>query len=460
MSQIDYEEIDSYINNFKLEYKDFNLTKLVRDELIYQIKKKNNTGTPKPQISKQTIKRLLIGLLETFLILFKEKRYWVFSNADRRKLKQGVFVDRVTSIVSEVFPNDALFIENSLITKHKKPTKDIILSESFFHLLSFIIYKIIYKKKSVNINGSIKDLEDEFDVQLNIEPSIKKFIGQYYAMKCFLAIKKKPKMVFMAYPNGYYGYVQVFKEKNIPIIELQHGIIYKEHPSYNYRSKTSFFKPDFIFTYGKKDKECLEKIHFLPTNKIFTVGSYMLDIEKGTKKNTTYIDEIIQKIGKDKKIIVVTTTIADIGEMILWAENYSNEYEDYFILILPRIFYKSSKRKENNFIIVDPNKTTIYELLKNCDAHVTQVSTCALEALFFNKPSFIYETNNGQSSFRRNFGYIKLLKYFTSNEELHQLIKKPFPKKENNINVLFENNAIINFQSALITIETRRKVAI
>ena len=84
--------------------------------------------------------------------------------------------------------------------------------------------------------------------------------------------------MFSVYPNGYYGYNYAFKEKQIPVIELQHGVIYPLHPSYNtiLFKASQVFKPDYVFTYGTKDKACLAELNYVPKENIKVVGSYGL----------------------------------------------------------------------------------------------------------------------------------------------------------------------------------------
>src|SRR5690606_27241935 len=183
----------------------------------------------------------------------------------------------------------------------------------------------------------LKDYAKKENLNLNIEPLIKRFIGQYKFMSFYLKYFHKPKVVFSVYPGGYLGYNYAFKEHNIPVVELQHGVIYPLHFSYNtiLFKKSKLFKPDYIFTYGKKDKECLEKLNFLKKDNIFVVGSYGLQkLKEVNTDNGKYIKEVI---GNGKIIISIIATVNDVEELYDFALKLENEsIHNYKILLLPR----------------------------------------------------------------------------------------------------------------------------
>jgi len=446
----DYLKIDKELDSYKLTYKNFELSKLLRDELIYQLNKKEKESTPKVTITKRALKRLIISMFKSIPILFIKKKIWVFSNADRRKIFNSKYIDRVGSIVSEVYPNDTLFIENHIINDIKKPSSDIILSESFLQALSLFMIFIFYNHKKIKLVGDISVLEKKYDIEIKLNGLIKKHIGQYYSMKLFLLLKKPPKVIFIVYPNGYYGYMDFFKKKKIPIIELQHGIIHLNHHSYNYNNipNVNEFKPNYIFTYGSKDKTILEEMLFLPHNKIFSIGSYMISLQEKTIVSS-YLLEILKSNTEQRKVIIISASIPDLNEMLNWASKISVINSNLLLLILPRTNIKTNFIDTTNFKILDPNLTNIYELIKCCDVHVTKNSTTCLEALFLNKKSIIYESIERTSIYRTNYDYINQLSYFTSYEEFLELINSELNNEDNNINLLFEENNVSKFKNSM-----------
>ncbi len=440
MNLEDFNNIDRELEKENFEHKGIDLRGIVRDEIIYQIRRKKNEGIPRVSISLKLKIRLLKGLLLTIKNLFQKKDFWIISNSDRRKKLDDTYVDRVASVISDIYPDKTFFIESNTVTQHKRNNRDMILSESFLQLLvKFFIF--FNRKEYINTKWDFSNLEEKFDVNINVNFQLLKFFGQYQAMNFFMKIKKKPKIVFLVYPTGYLGYIRKFKELNIPVVELQHGIIYKEHPSYNSSITIANrkLKPDYIFTYGKKDKVVLEELNFLPKKNIVSTGAYLLSYyRENDLKMSKYLEGILK--GVFTNITIVTSTLADTDELFSLCNDLAKNCPEFLFLLLPRSSeYKNKNKRENNFKVLDSDKTSIYELLNYCDIHVTQVSTCSLEALFFNKKSLIYEKEKGTSFYRRNYDYINEIEYFSTVDEFKKQTSLPINLDNNNIDLLFEN---------------------
>lgn len=445
MTLKDYRDIDNLVSSISVLYRNIELKNIVRNEIVYQIRRSKNQGTPKVAIDKKLKKRLVAGFFLTCKGFFLRKKVWIFSNADRRKIIGEYYVDRVASGVSEIYENEVLYIENNSIRQHVGPTSDTIFSEAILQILTVIIPYFI-KAKKVKVTGDVNSLEREYG--FDVTKLINKLHGQFYAMSLLLLFKKKPKIVFMAYPFGYLGYILKFKEKKIPIIELQHGIIYAEHPSYNSSIEFSLH-PDYIFTYGENDRSILSDLNFLPSKKIFSVGSYMLSYYKSIQLiENKYLDDLKERFN-NKKIAVLTATLIDLQEIIELANELANQYNDFVFLVLPRKEVDIDFNIRENVEIIDVNKTSIYELLNLCKVHITNISTCALEALFFEKKSLVYEKCKGDSFFRRNYGNINNLEYFSSVQEFKEALDIPFNLNDNNIDVLWKDDFSKNTIEAL-----------
>ena len=129
--------IDKTIDSYKVYYDDIDISYIARQHYITLLRNKDNKENKPIVLDKSIILRLLKCFLLTFIYLFKKKDYWVFSNAERRKKIDKYYVDRVGSIVSEIKKN-TLFIENPVLVNHKKPTRDLILSDAVFYFFSLI----------------------------------------------------------------------------------------------------------------------------------------------------------------------------------------------------------------------------------------------------------------------------------------------------------------------------------
>lgn len=449
----DYHKIDKIINDYEIKYDEIDVSYMARLYYVALLRNKQGVGNKHVQISKDVIIRLLIGLFTTCFFLFRKKKYIVFSNSERRKKLDSYYYDRVASIVSEV-TDDVLFVENPVLVSHKKPVKEIILSDAVFYFLSWIFSMIYFKKEKLKIDKRFYELGDVNGIKINFVPIVRRFVGQYMAMSFYIKYVNKPKLIFSVYPSGYMGYNFAFKENNIPIIELQHGVIYSTHFSYNtvMYEKSKQFKPDYVFTYGKKDKECLETLRYIPSQNIYVVGSYGL--QKSKEVSIGQMGEYLKAIVRPnvKKIMVVATT-NDFAELYKFSENLSEHIGDSFqILLLPR-HKEEIKSERENFIVLDVDKTNVFELYNVCDYLLTMVSTAALEAMYMDIPVFIYETEN--CLFSKNYPYLKSLNYIQNSEEfVLKLISGEYNRpKISEIEEVYATNIYENFETALSGVE-------
>lgn len=417
----DYHKIDHALDQLNFKYKDIDITYLVRNHVISLIRTNINIGNPEIKLDKKILLRLLKSAMITLPNFFRKKSTWVFSNAERRKKFGAFYYDRVASVVSENNENNVLFIENPVIQDHKFPSKDIILSDAIFFIGAYLFGFFKFDKKKLQVDPKFAEFGKEYQINPNILPIIKRFVGQYHFMKFYLKYLSKPKQVFLVYPNGYYGYNLAFKERNIPVIELQHGIIYPLHPSYNtiLFEKSNKFKPDYILTYGHRDKECLENLNYVKKNNSFVVGSYGL--LKG--KNETIIETYLKNIlVSNKKNIALIATTNDIDELYDLSKRLTSITTEFNLLILPRHEIKHLQNLQN-ITVLDVHQTNIFEVYQGVDFLISKSSTSALEALYMNIPTFLLEGENEQSIFRQNYSFIKSFNYFKNEQELLGLIQ-------------------------------------
>src|SRR5690606_29313946 len=118
--------------------------------------------------------------------------------------------------------------------------------------------------------------------------------------------------------------------------ELQHGVIYPLHPSYNYwySHRGQFFRPDCVFTYGSQDKECLIDLGYADEKQVHIIGSYGLWKNKQDDKfANAYIGELIKG---STNILLITATSNDIIELYNFAKELAHIHSELMILLLPR----------------------------------------------------------------------------------------------------------------------------
>lgn len=454
MKLADYHHIDDEISNCEIKYDNTNISYIARLYLIAKIREKKNTGNKPVRITKFVLLRIFKGVISTFKELFTKSEYIVFSNAERRKMFFDVYYDRVGSIAN-ILSGRVLYIENPVLVDHKKPTKDKILSEGLFFILSALFSLLYYRRSKLKIDEKFYNLANREGVDIKLDSVVRRFIGQYKCMLFYIRYINRPKLVFSIYPGSYLGYNFAFKEHNIPIVELQHGVIYPTHFSYNTTlfDSSKKFKPDFIFTYGNTDKECLVELNYLPSSHIHVVGSYGLQLirEQGKGQVSSYLEKLSDST---KTVVAIIATTTDIDELF----SFSLELETlsagkFKILLLPR--HALDLEDTANVKILDINKVNVFELYTFVDFLVTKSSTAALESLFMNVPTFIYEPERGQSLFSKNYSFLASLNYVSSPAQtVDSILKKNYKSPtEKDVSNIYAKNIYANFKKAMQEVE-------
>jgi hypothetical protein len=169
------------------------------------------------------------------------------------------------------------------------------------------------------------------------------------------------------------------------------------------------FYPKFIGVFGERTKFYLEKRSYIKNkNNIVPLGSFLIDHYKFIKNDT-----ILNLKNSFKLLICVTLQWTVINSVVEYIINQSKSNEDICFILIPR-----TKGDLDEFNIdysnvkVFPNINT-YEIITNCDFHLTCYSTCAIEA-----PSL------GTKNIFLNYGNFSSLYYsdYIKNKEFNAVI--------------------------------------
>lgn len=403
----------------------------------------------------------VLKLLGTFffgvkeLLLMGNYDYWVFSSSDRRKKIGRHYVDRVagslilefpkTLMIENPYPKGCHFRKQEIVDTH-------IISRTIFFLGVRILEFFVNKNIKLENESLLIELLDQNDIKLDYHSILRNHIAQYRLMK-FILRKAAPKAAFFVYAASSMGFVKAFKEKCIPVIELQHGVINKEHNAYNIsKDYSTLFFPDYLLTYGENELSFFDEgNYFIRPDKVFPIGySFFEEFSKETP-NLSYEKNIRNQYGK----IVVFSLQEPFEEFVFPFLLKAAELDDsVFYMLIPRNIsgdYEHLPLPEN---MVIEKTLNIYECLRIADVHLTVNSTCSIEALYFGVPNILFDHDNWASSY-----YAKILKdprhtkYVKTAEELiYTLNSNKFDSKKVIIEksgVFFTRNFIENIKNFL-----------
>lgn len=415
----------------------------------------------KPDLSER-IKRMTIK--NQFFLHTKE--ILIFSSS--RKIKEKEYYKCVyTDIISKNLDNTYYIFDSDYDGVFYYPR-----SVSGIKNLDINTYKLFCKKRDrVSFHGSMLEnsiyniIEQNFDKPLTIKQKIKinsllvdflnkrSYLKNYYY---YILRRTKPKVIIIV---CYYSFemmilCEVAKELNIPVIELQHGTMGREHISYNFLRKRKIKSfPDYIFTFSQYDK----KVSRVPISfdRISAVGYPEME-----NKIKIYKQAFLKE-KKKKKILFISQTLREIFE---YAAELSKRLDlDKFEIIIklhPREFGNWRKEfgkilKDCSVTIIDNSNKDIYYYLAQADYVVGIFSTVLLEATMFNtnivilkKASYTYMKELYENNMAQLIDNIDMLEEIVTNNLCTSVKTKTY----------FESNSIIKVKEAIKNIIEKGKI--
>jgi len=398
------------------------------------------------------VKTIFYGIGVLFTL--KSYKYWVFSSSDRRKRIGSIYVDRVAGSLVGHLPK-TLTIENPYPKGghfRKKLINDSnIISQTVFYVGVQITKLFVAKKVTIENEPVLLELIEASGFSLDYNAILRNHVAQYRFMRLILK-RAGPKAIFLVYSASSMGFIKAFKEKSVPVIELQHGVINNAHQAYSIsKDYNRLFFPDYLFTYGKHELSFFgEGNYFIDAHKVFPVGYSFLDefskippkldkteIQKGYEKIVVFsIQEPFENI-----VFPFLVRVAALDQSILFLMVPRNVDRDYAHIEL-----------QKNMVI--EREMNIYECLQIADIHFTVNSTCAIEALYFGVPNILYDYDNWARSYYENIlNDKKHTKYVITPEEfIFVLNENNFYSKKSIIEksaVFFTRNFIKNADNIL-----------
>ncbi|MEW6618236.1 MAG: hypothetical protein AB1422_02605 [bacterium] len=453
-------ENNSEIFDFRFEFDNILMWPFMRFDLHnIPIFKEYNLGQLPSSREKLTFIYLKNTLLNNpFKYSLKTKYDILMFCSGITNVKKGdKYFNRVSDHFAFINKDETLLIEDSVrrriyYTPRYFPN---ICYHDFIPLAGYIKSKFVKpcKKDIITIKNLRKFLEQLFPYQLEkselntIENAllyISKRLTIYYYLYNKLFDKFNPKVIFLE--DGSYGgnsYILKWaKARNIITIEPEHGIVFENHPAYNYGNailNSDFYKeylPDYFLTYGKYWGEVIN----LPVKKI-AIGNpfYCENIKKisttnqfqtKTKILIVFSGGIIPEM---KKIVLKFLSIIDNSKYDVSFRVHPTE--------LPDVKERYSEIIAKNTIKID-TESDVYLSLLNTDFVVGEPSTVLVESIGFCKSVFVIDHPFTDLYFPRS-----IIKRFSNAEELMNLIITHNSNNEINKDYIWEPDWEVNYKN-------------
>jgi UDP-N-acetylglucosamine 2-epimerase len=243
------------------------------------------------------------------------------------------------------------------------------------------------------------------------------------------------------------------KERNIPVLAIQHGNFTPSHQGYIYHrddispdgAVTEPFCPipDLTTVWGSCFKRLLTETSAYPENKVVVTGNPGYDILSQIRESCTREDVLKPyQIDPSKKIVLWTTqshgltdeenqkninavnqAAGELPDCVFIIKQHPNEPEKY------TRFYESQKQSVLDNIVIVPPKANILELILTCDMMMAKWSTTIIEAMAMDKD--IVVLNLGSDRDRADYVRQNIAAGVYRADDLAETIRKIVDKRIN-----------------------------
>jgi len=448
--------------NFRFSKYNFLIWPFIRKDVIERIYyRQTNSSIPMATSEKS-------GIFNKFLYIYNLIKYnpfryndfpIVFTSTQRvvNVKRDGKFFNRAIDYLALGYPNISLVLEFSerKILRQPRYFNNIAYEDYiYFKLYLKKIFTKFTKQDEVNINNFIEYINSKFNIYLDKEDIylIKKKLIQHITLYPFiykyyrkLLSKLKPSILISVGRGAKRVYIfKAAKDMGIKVAEVQHGIITKAHPLYNYSDAVANNKefktylPDYLLTFGEFWNNNMRD----PTKKVIIGSPHFTEMVKR-------FADIQHRNMKEKYILFIsqgtlTKVFVDLAKDLI-KKISKNEYKIIFRLHPGEVPFEERYKELYYFDNIEVDKHgDIYELIYNCDCMVGCYSTTIYEALAFKKPIFIIDNQWSREYIPKEIG-----NWFKTSEELYRLIISTVQDKVNinkNINYFWDPNWKKNYR--------------
>lgn len=243
-----------------------------------------------------------------------------------------------------------------------------------------------------------------------------------------------PKVFVIVCSYGKETLIEVAKSLDIPVIELQHGIISEHHLGYSYKNATKKMFPDYLLVWGDIWRESADIP--LPNDRIISTGYPYLDKQKANYRSVSSTKQIIflsqASVGDElSKLAVKLSQYDDIGYNIIY-KLHPNEYKNWEDRY-PRL-------SEADLRVIGENGPELYNLFAKSSIQVGVYSTALFEGIAFGLSTYVYKIAGWE--YVKNLVSESSVQTFSSDKELISLLQNV--RDPNNKATFFEKNSIHN----------------
>lgn len=341
------------------------------------------------------LKRAVLNAPHYMPFTFDEHEVLFWGHSRRKKQSDGYWWDIYTDPLQEQSDFDYIQFEKASGDQHRRPAK----TDNLFYIDEVPTYARILRKlgygskiKSQELE-SVRDLEEKLRSRFSLDIDI----VDSWAYKIELEHAKK--IIYSSYldrinPNiavivvGYNKepFILSCQKNNIPVVELQHGVIHEGHLAYHYpgdRTKEAF--PDYLLVWGEFWKDCVD--YPIPDKRVIPVGYPYLEQSVKKYNNITSSDQIL--------FISQGTIGEQLSKFALAVNKHPDIHHDIVYKLHPGEYYQWEEEypwlADAPFEVIDNSNRGLYRLFAESSIQIGVASTAVYEGLCFDLETYVYD---------------------------------------------------------------------
>lgn len=385
--------------------------------------------------------------------LFKIYSFIIFSNTYERRSVDGKFINKIAeSLISELgkervlvveIPVDGLHFKRADISTHN------IISMDLFNL-SCYLFSFWRKNLVIDKEVVLKEINSKYGLNVDYHRLIKKFFC-YKSLFALFYRAGGPKAIFIScyYSIVHQAAIYAAKKMGIKAIELQHGLINKEHFAYNFFADldSSFF-PDYLFAFGDYVKD---QQNYIDPENVIPIGNMYIDYIKNKYQPSEKTIELFKSFRNNyKKIVSISSQWPLEDKLIEFLKKSASLNNSILYIFVPRDLTKDYSFANFPANIVILKNLDVYQIIRESNFHSTLWSTCALEAPALGIPNILINIAGTAKEYYADMLTNKdVTRFVETEDEYVNTILTWQPKSKQEIMKLHSNFYEVNHEESL-----------
>lgn len=342
-----------------------------------------------------------------FKYWFKNYEYLFFSDSGQRVFIEGKYYDKLMDYIIEKIGNEKVLMIEKPNTQHysfSQIDKKYIVSRTIIDFISRIVRLMDFNKNNLSNLNKLLELNN---IDFKYESTIKLFNAKYFIYKILLKLYK-PKKVFIVCHYCLMPLVKACNDLNIIIIEVQHGIINKEHFGYVSHIKLNKdYKVHYLLSFGKNETQIKDII----ISNVVPVGSFYLEYLQTSFKSNIKMKNLTKKYQYTIGVSLQDSDWEFYG-LLDFLKTVAIKNKNLLFLLIPRRRIENIRLPNNMMFYTDLD---CYNTILHCNIHCTIYSSCALEAPTLGIPNLMVNIENFAKKYYSNILSSKHTKYVENN---------------------------------------------